>query len=413
MFVRAPHRAILGVALAGFLAGCSHGASSVASSPSNGLSPTQSQVRVPYHGQIAGNAAQVCGAARLDQARCLSWVRIDIPSHRGVAPNISGYHPADLISAYKIPTSGGSGQTVAIVDAFDDPNAESDMGVYRSTWGEPACTSGSGCFRKVNQNGLPAPLPPPDVSGWSEEESLDLDMVSAACPNCHIILVEGNTASFSDLATAVDSAVALGANVVSNSYGGGESGGFAYNSHYNHPGTAVTASSGDSGYSGGPQFPADSDYVTATGGTSLRHASNARHWKETVWSGAGSGCSTVSPKPTWQHDPLCSRRTIADTAAVSDPNTGVAVYDTYLFLNGWAVFGGTSVAAPLIGGMYGDAGNASTLTYASKLYSAPAGSLYDVTSGSNGSCGGTYLCTGKKGYDGPTGNGTPLGVGAL
>ncbi len=405
-------RPILGIAACAALAGCSHGIGAVA--PSGPMSPSQSQIsHVQYFGQVFGNAAQVCGAVRAGEARCLSLVRTDVQSRTGASPNvINGYHPADLISAYKLPGgTAGTGQTVAVVDAFDDPNAEADLGVYRSTFGLPACTSGSGCFKKVNQNGNPSPLPPADTSGWSEEESLDLDMVSAICPNCHIILVETNDATFTDLGTGVDSGVALGANVVSNSYGGGEGGTSGFNVHYNHPGHIITASSGDSGF--GPQFPAGSQFVVAVGGTTLVHATNTRGWKETAWSGAGSGCSTVYPKPSWQVDPLCSNRTIADTSADSSPQTGVAVYDTYKFVHGWAVFGGTSVAAPLIGGVYALAGNASSLNYASSIYTAPNSTRYDVKSGSNGSCGGTYLCTAKKGYDGPTGMGTPHGVGAF
>ena len=410
--MRSIFRPILGIAAGAMLAGCSHGIGAVA--PTGSTTQSQPQIsHVQYFGQTFGNAAQVCGAARNGEARCLSLVRTDVQSRIGVSPNvINGYHPADLISAYKLPGgTAGTGQTVAVVDAFDDPNAEADLGVYRSTFGLPACTTANGCFKKVNQNGNPSPLPGPDNSGWSEEESLDLDMVSAICPNCHIILVETNDATFSDLATGVDSAVAIGANVVSNSYGGGEGGTSSYNSHYNHPGHIITASSGDSGY--GTQFPAGSQYVVAVGGTRLTHASNARGWMETAWSGAGSGCSSVYPKPSWQVDPLCSNRTIADTSADSDPQTGVAVYDTYKFIHGWAVFGGTSVAAPLIGAVYGLAGNASSVNYAQSIYTAAKSTRYDVKSGSNGSCGGTYLCTAKKGYDGPTGMGTPHGVGAF
>jgi subtilase family serine protease len=285
------------------------------------------------------------------------------------------------------------------------------MGVYRSTFGLPACTTANGCFKKVNQKGKPSPLPPADTTGWSVEISLDVDMASAICPNCHIILVEGNDNSFINLAKSVDTAARLGANTVSNSYGGGESGGFSVNSHYNHPGHIITASSGDGGY--GVIFPSSSQYVVAVGGTRLTQSANKRGWMETVWSGAGSGCSTVAPKPTWQVDPLCTMRTVADTSAVSDPGTGVAVYDTYKFAHGFIVLGGTSVASPIIAAVYNLAGNASTLNYAQSLYGAPANTLWDVTFGSNGSCGNTYLCTGKKGYDGPTGNGTPHGVGAF
>jgi subtilase family serine protease len=244
----------------------------------------------------------------------------------------------------------------------------------------------------------------------AEEISLDLDMVSAVCPNCHILLVEANNNSFTNLSAAVDEAAALGAKEISNSYGGSEySGEVNDQSHYNHPGIAVTVSSGDSGY--GVQFPAASRYVTAVGGTSLSKASNSRGWSEPVWSGAGSGCSAYVSKPSWQTDASCSRRTVADVAADADPNTGVSVYDTFR-TSGWLVFGGTSVASPIIASVYALAGNATSVNYGSYPYSHTS-SLFDVTSGSNGSCGGSYLCTGAVGYDGPTGLGTPNGTTAF
>ncbi|HCI80947.1 MAG TPA: peptidase S8, partial [Ktedonobacter sp.] len=243
---------------------------------------------------------------------------------------------------------------------------------------------------------------------------LDLDMVSAICPNCHILLVEASSASLTNLGAAVNEAAKLGATEISNSYGGGESSSdTSYDTtYYNHPGIAITASAGDSGY--GAQYPAASQYVTAVGGTSLTKASNARGWSETVWSGTGSGCSSYDPKPSWQTDSGCSHRTVGDVSAVADPNTGVAVYDSYVYqgASGWLVFGGTSVASPIIASVYALAGNATSVTYGSYSYSHTS-SLNDVTSGSNGSCGGTYLCTGEPGYDGPTGNGTPNGTGAF
>jgi subtilase family serine protease len=215
-----------------------------------------------------------------------------------------------------------------------------------------------------------------------------------------------------NLGTAVDTAASLGANAISNSYGGSDSSDNNYGSYYNHPGHAITVSSGDNGY--GVEYPASSAYVTAVGGTSLSRASNARGWSETVWNGAGSGCSAYNAKPTWQTDNGCANRTVADVSADADPNTGVAVYDStsYQGRKGWLVFGGTSVASPIIASVYALAGNASTVDYGGFPYSH-ASSLYDVTSGSNGSCGGSYLCTGTTGYDGPTGLGTPNGTGAF
>ncbi len=178
-------------------------------------------------------------------------------------------------------------------------------------------------------------------------------------------------------------------------------------------------SSGDSGY--GVEYPSSSPYVTAVGGTTLNRASNARGWTETVWSGAGSGCSAFEPKPTWQTDTGCGRRTVADVSAVADPNTGVSVYDSNCSyfgqlqgtcFKGWGVVGGTSVSSPVIASVYALAGNASSVNYGSFPYSHSS-ALNDVTSGSNGSCSPAYLCTGEPGYDGPTGLGTPAGTGAF
>ncbi|HEV2346710.1 MAG TPA: S53 family peptidase [Actinocrinis sp.] len=336
---------------------------------------------------------------------------------KGVTRNAtpSGYGPSDLLSAYNLPSGGGAGQTVAIVDAYDDPNAESDMGVYRSQFGLPACTTANGCFKKVNESG--GTSYPKRNSGWAGEESLDLDMVSAIAPNAHVILVEAKTASMADLGTSVNTAVRLGAKFVSNSYGGSESSAdTSYDSSYfNHPGVAITVSSGDSGY--GVEYPAASRYVTSVGGTALNRASNARGWTESVWStssveGAGSGCSAYDAKPTWQKDTGCSRRTVADVSAVADPATGVAVYQTY-GATGWVVYGGTSVASPLIASVFADAGTPGTGTYpASDLY-AHTSSLNDVTTGATASCSPSYLCTAVVGYDGPTGLGTPNGLTAF
>ncbi len=329
-----------------------------------------------------------------------------------------GYTPCDLISAYALPSAtAGSGQTVGIVDAYDDPNAESDLNTYRSAFGLSACTTANGCFRKVNQSG--GTSYPQANGGWAQEISLDLDMVSAICPNCHILLVEASSSSLTNLGTAVNEAATLGATEISNSYGGGESSSDTTydSSYYHHPGIAITASSGDSGY--GLEYPAASQYVTAVGGTTLTKASNTRGWTETAWNGAGSGCSADDPQPSWQGSVSnittnCGNRAVADVSSDADPNTGVDVYDSYAYqgLSGWLVFGGTSVASPTIASVYALAGNASSVTYGSYPYSHTS-ALNDVTSGSNGSCGGTALCTSTTGWDGPTGLGTPNGTGGF
>ena len=362
-----------------------------------------------YHRAVCGHLA--LGAAAVCHAHVVTDSRGAIILGKKATANLLsapyGYGPADLRGAYKVTTSGSSTTMVAIVDAYGYPNAEHDLGVYRAQYGLPACTTANGCFKKVNQTGGTV-YPAMDV-GWAQETALDLQMASAMCPNCKILLVQASTSSFNDLATAENTAARLGAHAISNSYGGGEQYSNYYESAYNHPGVAVTASSGDSGY--GLEFPASSPHVVAVGGTSLKRASTTRGWSETVWAGAGSGCSSTYAKPAWQRDALCSRRSVTDVSAVADPNTGVAVYGpTSSTAAGWMVFGGTSVAAPLVAGIYGANGGA--VTYGSDPYKHLTG-LFDVTSGTNGSCGGTYLCTGAVGYDGPTGLGTPNGTTAF
>jgi len=318
----------------------------------------------------------------------------------GALTTPSGYGPTDLRSAYNLNAAGGTGATVAIVDAYDDPNAEADLAAYRTQFGLTACTTANGCFRKVNQNGAASPLPSPD-SGWASEISLDLDMVSAVCPNCHLLLVEANSSFDSDLFTAEDEAVALGAKYVSNSWGGSEwSGQSTDDAHFNHPGVVITASSGDNGV--GASYPATSRYVTAVGGTSLSRASNTRGWTESAWSGAGSGCSAYDAKPSWQTvSTACASRAESDVSAVADPYTGVAVYDTY-----------GSASAPIVAAVYALAGTPGASDYpAAYPYANPA-ALFDVTSGNNGACG-PPGCAAGAGWDGPTGLGTPNGTAAF
>ena len=371
------------------------------------------------------DAVPLCARPKPNHAQCFALKRVDVTPHKGIQPNlttVSGYGPADLTSAYALPANGGAGQTVAIVDAFDDPNAEADLATYRSQFGLPSCTTANGCFRKVDQTGG-ASYPAADA-GWAGEISLDVDMVSAAAPAAHILLVEADSPSNNDLADSVDEAVALGAKYVSNSYGSGYSSAPGSgedpsevtdgDSHYNHPGVAVVASSGDFDF--GVAYPAASQYVTAVGGTSLTRDSSARGWSESVWndgsSGPGSGCSLYEPKPAWQTDTGCTMRTEADVSAVADPATGVAVYDTFQF-GGWNVFGGTSVASPIIAAVYADAGTPVGGTYPNSYPYAQQNSLNDVTTGSNGTCTPAYLCTAGAGYDGPTGLGTPNGLAAF
>nr|WP_246214162.1 S53 family peptidase [Kitasatospora viridis] len=377
---------------------------------------------VPQHaGYLACNALHVTGGntVKTRLAHPARAARADLASPDASADaTVSGYGPSDIQSAYNLASaasSNGAGETVAIVDAQDDPNAESDLAAYRSQFGLPECSSANGCFSKVDENGG-TNYPSPD-SGWAGEISLDLDMVSATCPNCNILLVEATSASTQDLGTAVNQAVSMGAKFVSNSYGGSESSDetSADSSYYNHPGVAITASAGDSAY--GVEYPAASPYVTAVGGTSLTQDSSARGWSESVWGtsateGTGSGCSAYEAKPSWQTDSGCSNRTVADVSAVADPATGVAVYDTYQ-ASGWNVYGGTSASSPIIASVYALAGNpGANTTPAADLY-ANTSALNDVTTGSNGTCDPSYLCTAGPGYDGPTGLGTPNGTAAF
>jgi len=356
-----------------------------------------------------GRAVRACSAApAAGMAACDAWVRTDL-KQAAVAPAATpaGYGPADLRSAYKLTSSGSASQTIAIVDAFNDPNAESDLAVYRSQFGLPACTTANGCFRKVDQNG--GTNYPRRNTGWAEEISLDVDMVSAICPGCHILLVEASSNSFANLGASVNRAATMGANAISNSYGGSDTADSSA-PFYNHPGIAVTASSGDSGF--GAQFPASSHFVTAVGGTHLTRSSTTRGWTETVWSGAGSGCSSFNAALTGAagFNTGCANRAEADVSAVADPNTGVAVYDTFRE-PGWLVFGGTSVASPIIAAVYGLAGNEASID--NNFPYAHSGSFFDVTSGSNGSCSPSQLCTARAGWDGPTGLGTPNGTGGF
>ncbi|WP_285579879.1 carboxypeptidase regulatory-like domain-containing protein [Actinoallomurus iriomotensis] len=351
----------------------------------------------------------VCAEAeKAGQASCMSVVRDDVIGPKGVQPadTPAGFGPADLLSAYNLP-SGGAGQTVAIVDAFDDPTAESDLAVYRQQYGLPPCTTANGCFKKIDQRGGTS-YPPPD-SGWAGEISLDVDMVSAICPSCNILLVESDDNYMDNLGAAVNQAVAQGAKYVSNSYGGGEGSDETQydDSFFHHPGVAITASTGDDGY--GTSYPAVSPYVTAVGGTSLaKDTSTTRGWTEAAWSGAGSGCSTYETKPSFQTDSGCSRRAVADVSAVADPNTGVAVY-----YGGWHVYGGTSASAPIIASTYALGGTPAAGSSPNSFPYDQTSDLNDVTSGSNGSCDPAYLCKAGTGYDGPTGLGTPNGTGAF
>jgi subtilase family serine protease len=349
----------------------------------------------------AGQTERACADAPAGYAQCLALVRTDI--HGLIGPNTpAGYSPADLQSAYnltKYSSSKGTGETVAVVDAYDDPDAAADLAVYRSAYGLRPCTSSNHCYTKkafsLQRN-----------AGWGEEESVDLDMVSAICPNCKILLVEAANNDISSLASAEKYATAR-ADYVSNSWSGNE-GSRAYDGDFNVSGVAITAATGDNGYNKTAQWPAILPTVTAVGGTTLL---SYKPREETAWSYAGSGCSHVYAKPSFQHDlnTGCSDRAEADTSADADPNTGVAVYDTD-GESGWLVFGGTSVAAPIIASVFALGGNRAN-NNDTHLYGHKS-SLNDVKSGQNGDCG-KPLCEAGPGWDGPTGLGTPNGIAAF
>ena len=354
-----------------------------------------------------------CRPARPGYMRCLTLYRTD-----GAKP--VGLTPRQIQAAYRLPVSqGGAGQTVAVSIAFNAPHLAAYLAHYRSYFGLPACTVGSGCLRIVNQQGRAGPLPASGVpTGWALEETLDVSMISVACPRCHILVVEGKNPSTANMAATEDTAARLGAQVISNSYGQRENGAaLADAAAYDHPGHVVVVAAGDLGYTAA-NFPADLGTVTAVGGTELtRAAGSARGWAEQVWhapiGAGGSGCSAYVAKPAWQHDKNCPGRTVADVSAVA---ADVPVYNKSF--GGWVTVGGTSVAAPLIAGIYGLAGNAATipLGYA---YRHPH-ALFDITRGNNSifvtakqACGDDYLCVAKRGYDAPTGLGTPDGTGAF
>jgi hypothetical protein len=385
--------------------------------------------------------AASCAAMRLVPASPMSAEPQADPATQPDTSPFAGYlTPQDLHAAYALPneTASSATQTVAVIDAFDDPSAEADLGVYDEQFGLPACTSANGCFRKLNEQGNPSPLPPEDGE-WAGEMSIDVQMAHAICQSCHVLLVEADSEGFADLGDAVNAAVDAGATEISNSYVGPEeramAGYFAElaASSYDHPGVVVTASSGDCGYlneacagwAAAANFPADSPDVVAVGGTSLLDKNGA--WSSRVWDEAGSGCSQIFAAPEWQNAVAgfaatgCgSMRSLADVAAVADPNTGVDVYDSTPEGNGeptgWTVFGGTSVSSPIVAAEFALAGGSGGVAYpAATLYQhvGEAAGLYDVLAGSNGSCGGASACQATVGFDGPTGVGSPLGLGAF
>jgi hypothetical protein len=403
----------------------------------------QRPLDLPRAVRLPRGVRQACPLS--DQAgvmQCALLIRSGLRRDRGVnhdqAP--AGYGPTQLQSAYNLTSAastGGTGETVAVVSAYSDPNAASDLAAYRAEYDLPACsptTGGPGCLTVENEEGQSTPLPTAN-SEWAMTESVDLDMVSAICPNCAILLIEANSNSISDLGTAENTAAASGAGFIANSWNGPEfsSEGYYDNEYFDHPGVAITVASGNAGY--GTTWPSTSQFVTTVGGTTLTQDSSVtRGWTETAWNDSagatGSGCSLAEPKPSWQtiDDSApdgCLNRTENDVAAVADPETGVATYDSYDTTTPWSVVGGTSVSAPIVAGVYALAGTPTAGTYPASYpyqnYLNEDGSgLYPVTSGSNGSCEPSrqYLCNaavgyGETSYNGPAGLGTPDGTAAF
>ena len=327
------------------------------------------------------------------------------------APLSTALSPAQLQAAYGLTGASASGRTVAIVDAYGYPNLARDLATYRTYYHLGDCTTANGCLRIINQSGGTS-LPRFNL-GWAQEQSLDVDAVSAACPTCHIVVVETNSSSFADLGAGVNTAAAQsGVVAISNSYGGGDLSDATYGAPYLHPGIAITASTGDNGYQGA-SFPASSHNVTAVGGTTL-HMSGTTRSSETVWSGAGSGCSTVNTAvaPSTANTG-CAKRAMADVSAAADPNYGglSTVSPSNSKSSSWSQWGGTSESSPIIASVYAIAGSGYSNTTPYSL--GTSANLHDVTSGSNGTCPTTQWCTARTGWDGPTGLGTPNGTGAF
>ncbi|HLH14250.1 MAG TPA: IPT/TIG domain-containing protein [Solirubrobacteraceae bacterium] len=437
---RPPARTLLGALALALACACLPGAGAGATA----LSPSVYRTQRACEARQPGVAS--CGGIRL-LARSLTSAQLHAAAVRqagetaaGLAPAVTnrsplggGLTPANLHAAYALPgeTLAGATQTIALVDAYNDPTAEADLGVYDSEFGLPACTSANGCFRKLNEQGKASPLPATQGE-WATEISIDVQMAHAICENCHVLLVEAASASDVDLGKAVEAAAKAGATEISNSYGGGEeSDDPALISYWNHTGLVVTASSGDCGYlsesCGGADasFPADSPDVVSVGGTHLTQSGGA--WSSTAWEGAGSGCSAIFTAASWQSSlseyaasGCDGKRSSSDVSAVADPWTPVDVYDSTPsgsgYPTGWGLWGGTSVASPIVASEWALAGGAHGVARpAATLYSnvGVESALYDVTSGHNGSCGEATACEAASGYDGPTGVGSPVGLDAF
>lgn len=446
------------------LAACSSHSASQSFLPQNGALALQQNGALPSD-ELAGPASgevpfrtsnpirQLCAQPTPDRMQCLAEVRTDFApmAQEGMQPDANGqkcpfqpgqgYCPIDLQQAYNLPSlSKGNGRVVAIVDAYGYHNAASDLAYFRKTMGLKACTTGTKCLRIVNQNGQTSPLPkePPPSDDWKGEQSLDLDMVSGICPNCKIILVQSNDDFTNNLDAGVKTAGRLGAKFIGASWGNGPEGGD--NPTFHQVGVVISAAAGDNGggtkYGGGPIQPCTYSTVVCVGGTHLVRANNKRGWSETVWNdwnfddcggpcgATGSACSKKIAKPAWQTDRGCTMRSAADTSATASLRTPVITYNSEEGCNPpqcFFGFGGTSASTQIISAIFALGQNAGNGTGASYVWKHAAGNLYDVLKGNNldpargVNCASPvqYICTARAGYDGPTGLGTPHGVGAF
>ncbi|MGB8909361.1 MAG: S8 family serine peptidase [Candidatus Cybelea sp.] len=447
------------------LAACSGGAMSRSLVPPNAAVTQDADLPPdalagPASGDVpfltADPVRQLCPASgTADQMQCFASVRTDVmptqtaqnqvqsdvQNESESCPFSQGYCPIDLQQAYKLPSlTRGKDKTVAIVDAFGYHRAASDLAEFRKVMGLKACGTADKCLRIVNQEGHSSPLPaePPPSDDWRGEQSLDLDMVSGICPNCKIILVQSNDNHTSNLYAGIATAGRLGAKYISASWGGGPEGPDSKTFH--QPGVVITAAAGDNGgggrYGGGPIQPCTFTYVVCIGGTRLVRAHNARGWSESVWNdlnldqcsgpcgATGSACSSTIAKPSWQTDTGCKKRSAADTSASASLRSPVIVYNSEIGCNPpqcfW-LFGGTSASTQIIAAVYALAENAANQMGPSYFWKHHKDNVNDVTHGNNidprigSTCASsvTYICTARLGFDGPTGWGTPKGIGAF
>jgi subtilase family serine protease len=355
----------------------------------------------------------------------LTQPAVHVTNGPNVAPN--GLVPSQVATAYGFDqlwlANRGAGQTIGIVDAFDHPDIEKSLTIFDNRFKLPTCTSANGCFRKVYATGTNPGAPPSDRTIWQYEIALDVEWAHAMAPDANILLVESNSDQLSDMMQAVNVAVQNGATVVSMSWGGLEfNKETKFDSSFLAANVVFVAASGDFGT--GVLYPAASPYVTAVGGTTLSVDVKGNYIGETAWSESGGGLSQYESEPSYQsllNIPTNSKnqRGVPDVAYDADPNTGFTLYTT-LPLVGWFEFGGTSAGAPhwaalmaITDSLRVAAGKSPLSGANTALYNSAtsnyAGNYYDITSGSNGSCG-APVCTAVPGYDYVTGLGSPAAI---